>query len=141
MSAYEMYQQNILDRYRNPRNKGTLDNPTIRYRENNPLCGDEIEILIVVDKGVVKDVKFDGKGCAISMSSVDMLVDHVKKKKKLADLLKIDRQEVLEMIGIPITPPRLKCALLGLGVLKVGIAKHEGKETNLDAAIADTKRS
>jgi nitrogen fixation NifU-like protein len=140
MSAYEMYQQNILDRYRNPRNKGTIEKPTIRYRENNPLCGDEIEIQILVDKGAVKDVKFEGKGCAISMSSVDMLVDRVK-KRKLSELMKLDRQEVLEMLGIPITPPRLKCALLGLGVLKVGIAKHEGKETSLDAAIAQTKQS
>ncbi len=135
-----MYQQQILDRYRNPRNKGTIENPTLRYRENNPLCGDEIEVYLKIEAGVVKEAKFDGKGCAISMSSVDMLIDRVKKKSRLKDVIAIDRNEVLELVGIPISPSRLKCALLGLGVLKVGIAKHEGKETNLDAAIAESKK-
>jgi nitrogen fixation NifU-like protein len=111
--------ENILDHYENPRNRGTLDHPDISHEEDNPVCGDHIRIDIKVDDGIVSDIRFSGKGCSISQATASMLTEEVK-GKSLEAVKRIDKDAVLEMLGIPIGPVRMKCALLSLKVLKAG---------------------
>ncbi|MFQ5838442.1 MAG: Fe-S cluster assembly sulfur transfer protein SufU [Thermoplasmata archaeon] len=119
--SYEMYQEAILDHYRSPRNFGELEDPDISAQEDNPLCGDEIALYIRLNKDkVVEDVKFKGKGCAISQASASMLTVMLK-GKTLEEVEKIDKERVLKTLGIPISPVRLKCALLPLDVLRIGL--------------------
>jgi len=113
----DMYRDYILDHYKNPRNAGTLPGATNTYHDNNPLCGDEITMSLLIDDDKVKDVRFKGKGCAISQASASILTEEIK-GKTLDEVKAIDRQHVLENLGIPISPARVKCALLGLKTLK-----------------------
>jgi nitrogen fixation NifU-like protein len=122
--TYEMYQEAILDHYRNPRNFGELEDADISAREDNPLCGDEIALFIKLNKDrVVEDVKFKGKGCAISQASASMLTVMLK-GKTLEEIEKIDKDTILKTLGIPISPVRLKCALLSLDVLRIGLERY-----------------
>ena len=120
-----MYQENILDHYKNPRNFGKMENASVHHHEYNPLCGDEIEMFLVIgkDKKVV-DVKFHGKGCAISQASASMLTEQIK-GKGIEELKKMTKENILEILGIPISPVRLKCALLSLDTLKNSILIFE----------------
>ena len=120
-----MYKENILDHYKNPHNFGRMDNATVQHHEYNPLCGDEIDLFLVIKDDVVVDVKFFGKGCAISQASASMLTDKIK-GKSLDYLKKIANEEILEMLGIELSPVRLKCALLVLDTLKNGVRIYEG---------------
>jgi nitrogen fixation protein NifU and related proteins len=114
----DFYRDFILDHYRNPRNFGTLDAATATAEDLNPLCGDQIRMdLRVDDHGVVEDVRFSGKGCAISQASASMLTEEVK-GMKLEDVAKLGKEIVLDNVGIGISPTRMKCATLGLRVLK-----------------------
>jgi len=113
----DFYRDFILDHYRNPRNFGTLDHPDAQAEDLNPLCGDQIRMELKVDDGVVSDVRFSGKGCAISQASASMLTERVK-GMRLADVAKLSKDAVLEDVGIGISPTRMKCAMLGLRVLK-----------------------
>ena len=113
----DMYRDDILDHYKNPRNAGMLPGATNTYHDNNPLCGDEITMSLLIDDDKVKDVRFEGKGCAISQASASILTEEIK-GKTLDEVKAIDRQHVLENLGIPISPARVKCALLGLKTLK-----------------------
>ncbi len=116
----DFYRENILDHYRSPRNAGQLENPTHTHEEHNPLCGDVIRIdLHVDDEGVIDQVGFSGRGCAISQASASMLTEMVI-GKTLAEAKQIGKDEILEALGISIGPTRLKCALLSLKVLKAG---------------------
>ena len=115
----DFYREIILEHYKHPAHRGTLPNATISHEEDNPLCGDRIRIDLLVKADVVQDVKFSGQGCAISQASADMLTEEIK-GKTLDEVRKIDKQFILDMIGIPLTPARLKCALLSLKVVKVG---------------------
>lgn len=115
----DFYREIILEHYKHPINRGEIPNATISHEEDNPLCGDRIRIDLLIKDDVVQDVKFNGQGCAISQASADMLSEEIK-GKTLAEVQNIDKQTVLDMIGIPLTPARLKCALLSLKVLKVG---------------------
>lgn len=117
----ELYRDFILDHYRNPRNAGTLEHPDASFEDNNPLCGDKIRIDVALKDGVVADIKFQGRGCAISQASASLLTETVK-GKTLADIAQIGKEQVLENLGIPISAARLKCALLGLKVLKTALA-------------------
>lgn len=112
--------EKIVELYRNPNNYGTLDNPTISYEEGNPFCGDKIRIDIKIKDNKIYDIKFSGKGCTISIASASILTDFVK-GKNINEVIKISKEKLLELIGIPITPIRLKCALLSLKVLKVAL--------------------
>ena len=121
-----IYSEIILDYYRYPRNKGTLVHPQIHARDSNPLCGDVVEMQLELDeKKSVKDVKFDGQGCAISQASASMLTELVK-GKSLDDVRKISKEDILSLIGGQLTAVRLKCALLSLKVLKTGIYDYIG---------------
>lgn len=113
----DFYRDYILDHYRNPRNFGTLDHSDIEAEDLNPLCGDQIRMQLKLEDGVVRDVRFSGKGCAISQASASMLTETVK-GMKLADVAKLSKDAVLENVGIGISPTRMKCAMLGLRVLK-----------------------
>lgn len=114
----DFYRDFILDHYRNPRNFGTLDAATASAEDLNPLCGDQIRMdLRVNDRGVVEDIRFSGKGCAISQASASMLTEEVK-GMKLEDVAKLGKEIVLDNVGIGISPTRMKCATLGLRVLK-----------------------
>jgi nitrogen fixation protein NifU and related proteins len=117
--ADQMYREYILDHYKNPRNFGRLENAEISHEENNPLCGDVVGMDIKTRDGVIDDVRFHGRGCAISQASASLLTERLK-GMSLEDARKIGKQDVLEELGIEISPARLKCALLALKVLKVG---------------------
>lgn len=124
-----MYTEIILDHYRNPRCFGTLDDCQIHARDTNPSCGDSIEFFARVNRDkVITEVRFTGKGCAISQAAASMLAEAMT-GKNLDEVLKMDKQKMLDMIGIPISMMRMKCALLGLKVLKLGVCQHLGKET------------
>jgi nitrogen fixation NifU-like protein len=115
----QFYREYILDHYKNPRNFGRLENPDISHEEDNPLCGDVIGMDFRVKAGVIEDVKFHGRGCAISQSSASLLTERLK-GLALDDAKKINKEDVLGELGIQISPARIKCALLSLKVLKVG---------------------
>jgi nitrogen fixation NifU-like protein len=117
----DMYREIILDHYKNPRNHGTLDPADFSYEDDNPLCGDRIRMDIRIDENNrVKAVAFSGKGCAISQASASMLTEEIL-GKTLDEVKQINKDHVLEMLGIPLGPTRLKCALLSLKVLKAGV--------------------
>jgi nitrogen fixation protein NifU and related proteins len=113
----DFYRDYILDHYRNPRNFGSLERVDVEAEDLNPLCGDQIRMQLKLDDGVVSEVRFSGKGCAISQASASMLTERVK-GMKLADVAKLSKDVVLENVGIGISPTRMKCAMLGLRVLK-----------------------
>jgi nitrogen fixation NifU-like protein len=113
----DFYRDYILAHYRNPRNFGRLERSDVTAEDLNPLCGDQIRIELKLDDGVVSDLRFSGKGCAISQASASMLTEQVK-GMKLSDIAKLSKDAVLENVGISISPTRMKCAMLGLRVLK-----------------------
>ena len=114
----DFYKEYILDHYRNPRNFGVLEAPDATAEDLNPLCGDRIRFDLKIDgDGRVSDVKFSGKGCAISQASASMLSESLK-GQKLEDVARLSQDVVLENVGIGISPARMKCAMLGLKVVK-----------------------
>jgi len=113
----DFYRDFILDHYRNPRNFGHLDCPAACAEDLNPLCGDQIRMELDVQDGVVRDVRFSGKGCAISQASASMLTESIK-GMPLEEVAKLSKDVVLENVGIGISPTRMKCAMLGLRVAK-----------------------
>ncbi len=110
----------ILDHYQHPHNHGEIPGADISYEDSNPLCGDKIRIDIKLKNNVVEDVKFNGKGCAISQASASMLTDELI-GKSLDEIKAMDKQFILDMLGIPLGPTRVKCALLPLKVIKAGV--------------------
>jgi nitrogen fixation protein NifU and related proteins len=116
----DFYRENILDHYKNPRNSGHLDHPTATAEGVNPLCGDELSVELEIDDGVVQDVRFNGHGCAISQAAASMISD-VAKGKTVAEVRALGSEDVLEELGIPLSPIRLKCALLSVNVLRVAL--------------------
>ena len=117
----DLYRENIIEHYKNPSYRGKLDPHDISFADNNPLCGDHIQIDLRVDKeGKVSEARFDGHGCAISQASADLLLESVIGKSIEAGK-KLTRQDILDMLGIDLGPVRMKCALLSLKVLKAGV--------------------
>jgi nitrogen fixation protein NifU and related proteins len=115
----DLYRDNIIDHYQNPRNYGTLEHPDISYEDSNPVCGDELRIDLQVKDNAVVDARFSGHGCSISQASASMLTEEII-GKTLEEVKQIDKQYLLDLLGIPLGPMRLKCALLSLKVLKAG---------------------
>ena len=114
----DLYREEILSHYKRPHNWGSLEDPDLEFEDFNPLCGDVLRVQIKVgDDGTVEDLRFDGHGCAISQAAASMASDEVK-GMKVDELLKLDREFVLELLGIDISATRMKCALLSLKVLK-----------------------
>lgn len=120
MGDDSIYREIILEHYRNPANRGTLDPADFSYQDVNPLCGDEIRIDVRVAGDHVSEIRFSGRGCAVSQASASILTEMVE-GKSLDDVKAIGRDELLDEIGIPVSPARMKCAMLGLKVLKAGI--------------------
>ncbi|MCX7838574.1 MAG: SUF system NifU family Fe-S cluster assembly protein [Anaerolineae bacterium] len=116
----DLYRELILDHYQHPHHHGEIPDADISYEDSNPLCGDKIRIYIKLKGNIVEDVKFTGKGCAISQASASMLMDELI-GKSLDDIKKMDKQFILDMLGIPLGPTRIKCALLPLKVVKAGV--------------------
>lgn len=116
----DIYRQYILEHYREPRNHGHLDQPDIAAADTNPLCGDRIEIDLRIADGRVTEVRFDGRGCAISQAAASMLTERIE-GATLDDLRALTPRDVLDMLGVEIGPARQRCALLGLRVLHEGI--------------------
>lgn len=114
----DFYKEHILDHYRNPRNFGALEHATATFEDRNPLCGDELRVELLIDAaGKVEDVRFSGKGCAISQAAMSMLGETLT-GMDLTDVAKLPKERVLEELGIGISPARMKCAMLGLKVVK-----------------------
>jgi nitrogen fixation NifU-like protein len=123
----QLYREVILDHYKNPRGHGVLEDADAEAEGMNPLCGDEVSIYVALDEDgeTIDEVKFAGRGCAISQAATSMLTEMVK-GRSATEVATLDKEELLEEIGIPLTPIRLKCALLGLGVLKVALHRAKG---------------
>jgi nitrogen fixation protein NifU and related proteins len=121
--AYDMYQERILQHYRSPKNFGQLDHPDFSGEESNPLCGDHIRVDIRLDSGkdTVAEIRFSGDGCAISMASASMLTQKLTGQPLVA-VEKVTRDDVLQLVAIPLSPVRVKCALTGFTAL--GRALH-----------------
>jgi nitrogen fixation protein NifU and related proteins len=115
-----MYQENILDHYRQPRHFGQIERPTHSHHGYNPLCGDDITVELVISGGLVQDVRFRGSGCAISVAATSMLTEKIK-GMKADDIMNMKKEDVLEMLQIPVGPVRLKCALIGLETVQKAI--------------------
>jgi nitrogen fixation NifU-like protein len=123
----QMYREVILDHYKNPRNYGPMEDADAHAEGQNPLCGDEVSISVKFGKDgeTIEGIGFEGRGCAISQAATSMLTGIVK-GRKAQDVAALPKEELLEEIGIPLTPIRLKCAILGLGVLKVALHRAKG---------------
>ncbi len=124
----DMYQDHILEHYENPYNRMTLEHPTLELRDLNPLCGDEVCVQACLDDhGHLAQVGFDGKGCIISLAAASILMEAVE-GKTLADVKQMDRQEMLDLLGVPLTTMRVKCAMLALRTLQKAIHLYEGQQ-------------
>jgi nitrogen fixation protein NifU and related proteins len=123
----DMYREVILDHYKNPRGHGLIDDADAQAEGQNPLCGDEVSIYVSfeADGETIEEVKFKGRGCAISQAATSMLMEMVR-GRSATEVAGLPRDELLEEIGIPLTPIRLKCALLGLSTLKLALHKAKG---------------
>ncbi len=121
----DMYRQRILDHYRDPQNYGEMDDADVTYEDVNPSCGDEIRMYAVVDEDdEIVDVNFDGQGCAISQASASLLTEEVK-GMTVEEVRDLETEDIKEMLGIELSPVRVKCAVLGLKVLEGGIVEYK----------------
>jgi nitrogen fixation NifU-like protein len=128
MSEFDqLYREVILDHYKNPRGHGVIEHADAHAEGQNPLCGDEVSIYVAFgdDGETIDDVKFEGRGCAISQAATSMLTEMVK-GRQATEIASLPKEQLLDEIGIPLTPVRLKCAILGLGVLKVALHRAKG---------------
>ncbi|HIH18153.1 MAG TPA: SUF system NifU family Fe-S cluster assembly protein [Nanoarchaeota archaeon] len=122
----EIYKENILDHFKHPRNFGPLKGAQASAREVNTICGDEVEVQVKIKAGKIADIKFQGQGCAISQAAASILTEEVK-GKNLEGVQRLEKNDVLKMLGIPISPARLKCALLALYATKNAIKQTKDK--------------
>src|SRR5215210_2566853 len=117
-----IYKEEIIDHYKHPRNFGQMENPDLHVEANNPLCGDKLAMDLRIVAGVVEDVRFSGRGGAISQASASMLTEEMI-GKRLDELAKTTREDILDNLGVEITYARMKCATLSLGMLRLALAK------------------
>jgi nitrogen fixation protein NifU and related proteins len=134
--AFEnLYREVILDHYKNPRGHGVIEDADAEAEGQNPLCGDEVSIYVAFgdDGETIDDVRFSGRGCAISQAATSMLME-MTKGRTAQQVATLEKDELLAEIGVPLTPVRLKCAMLGLTTLKVAL--HKAKGTPLPEGLA-----
>jgi nitrogen fixation NifU-like protein len=114
----DLYREQILEHYKRPHNFGRLDDSDLEFEDTNPFCGDEQHVFIKLDDdGRVEDVAFEGKGCAISTAATSMLTEELAGMSR-EELVRLPREFVLDLLGIDISATRMKCALLGLKIVK-----------------------
>lgn len=118
-----IYQEKLIDNYENPRNYGVIDDPSARARLENLSCGDSIEVFIKIQDKKIQDIKFSGEGCSVAIASMSVLSEFVK-NKTIDDILKINLEKIVELLGVELTLSRLKCAGLGLETLKKAIGDY-----------------
>ena len=117
----DMYREIIIERYKDPHYRGTLDPHDYTFEDENPLCGDQIRVDVRVDEaGMITEAAFSGHGCAISPASADLLIESIL-GKNVEDVKQMTKQDILDLLGIELGPVRLKCALLSLKVVKAGL--------------------
>ncbi len=119
--SMDYYREYILDHYRNPRNYGKLEQPDVHAEDSNPLCGDQLAMDLLVEGDCIKEVRFQGRGCAISQAAASMLSEKIE-GKTVQEVVALGKEDVLEDLGIDISPARTKCAFLSLRVLHRGLA-------------------
>ncbi|HPR64911.1 MAG TPA: iron-sulfur cluster assembly scaffold protein [Thermoanaerobaculia bacterium] len=123
-----LYRETIMDHYQHPRHKGELTCPTVRQHDANPLCGDDLTLDLEIDsEGLIRACTFHGHGCAISQAAADMLCAEIM-NRPAREILAMSKEEMLGILGIPLGPVRLKCALLAYKILKMALVKHLGQE-------------
>ncbi len=123
--SLDIYAENIMDHFNSPRNKGEIKSADIKHKEFNPFCGDQIELSVKLNKkNEIAEIKFQGKGCSISQASASMLTELVK-NKNIEEVKKLTKEDILDLLNIPIGPVRMKCALLALDTLQNGIKIFE----------------
>ena len=125
----DLFAEQIISHYEHPHNKGKLEKPSTSMHEFNPTCGDELTVYLNVENGKVKDVKFEGSGCAISMASASMLTDYIK-GKSVKDLEKMGVKDIVDLLGLDPGPARLKCATLSLRTVKEALFLLEHKKVD-----------
>jgi len=127
VSDEQFYREVILDHYKNPRSYGVLEHADAHAEGQNPLCGDEVTVSVKFgdDGETIEQVGFEGRGCAISQAATSMLTEIVR-GRTASQVAALPKEELLDEIGIPLTPARIKCAILGLGVLKVALHRAKG---------------
>ncbi|MBS3131224.1 SUF system NifU family Fe-S cluster assembly protein [Candidatus Woesearchaeota archaeon] len=129
-----MYRENIIDHYKNPHNKGSIEDADAQFTENNATCGDVITVQLKVKDGIVKDIKFQGRGCAISQAAMSMLTGEIK-GKSLEKAKSVKRGDIVGMFGIEIGPVRTKCATLGMVAVKNAIKEFELKKVSVKEGV------
>lgn len=117
----DMYQEEILEHYRHPHNRGVIEGADVVQKERNPVCGDELVFYLTIADGKIANVKFEGQGCAISQAAASMLTDDII-GKPVDFVKKMQKENVLDLLGIELGPTRLKCALLSLQGITRGLA-------------------
>ncbi len=125
--ADDMYREELLEHYRTPKNNGRIEKADVKYRDFNPVCGDEIEIFLKVKNGKVSDIKFTGKGCAISQAAASILTEHIK-GKKLEEIKKLSNEKMLGMLPVKVSHLRIKCGLLALKAAQKGLVIYRGSK-------------
>ena len=120
----DIYRENIIDHYKNPRHFGKLENPTVSHEEVNSLCGDRIGMDLMIENDQLVDAQFTGVGCAVSMASASMLMEKIV-NLNIDQAENVTKKEVVENLGIPMSPTRLKCALLPWEVLQKALQKYQ----------------
>ena len=123
----DFYREHILDHFRNPRNFGSLVAPDVSQEMDNPLCGDKIRLDLQIRDSVVSAVAWEGRGCAVSLAAASLLSERLE-GKSLVEVKQIGKAEVLEDLGIIVSPARLKCALLALNALRLALPDGRSEE-------------
>jgi len=125
--ASDLYREQILEHYGNPRNQGVLEDPDISVERDNPVCGDVVRLDVILEDGRVRKARFSGQGCVISIASASMFTEKIE-GKTVAELKAMDDEDIFQMLGVDLGPSRVNCGVLPLRALQEGLARWEAKQ-------------